>query len=116
MNELMIQQLYELGARKVIVTGVGQIGCIPYQLARYNGNSSRCNEKINQAISLFNSGLLKLTQSFNNGQLPGAKFVYLDSYKSTNDFYLNASSYGNFLISFFSICFGRFGLKLNRTE
>ncbi|OAY23956.1 GDSL esterase/lipase At1g33811 [Manihot esculenta] len=89
-----LMQLYELGARKVIVTGVGQIGCIPYQLARYNGNSSRCNEKINQAISLFNSGLLKLTQSFNNGQLPGAKFVYLDSYKSTNDFYLNASSYG----------------------
>ncbi|XP_057987472.1 GDSL esterase/lipase At1g33811 isoform X2 [Hevea brasiliensis] len=65
-------------------------------LARYDGNNSRgrCDEKINKAISLFNSGLFKLLQSFNNGKLPGAKFVYLDSYKSTNDLYLNASTYG----------------------
>uniref|UniRef100_A0A2N9I7T4 GDSL esterase/lipase n=1 Tax=Fagus sylvatica TaxID=28930 RepID=A0A2N9I7T4_FAGSY len=89
-----LTQLHALGARKVIVTAVGQIGCIPYQLARYHGNSSRCNEKINTAISLFNSGLRKLVDRFNGGQLPGAKFVYLDSYQSTKDLYLNASSYG----------------------
>ncbi|KAJ4850644.1 hypothetical protein Tsubulata_023979 [Turnera subulata] len=89
-----LSQLYALGARKVIVTGVGQIGCIPYQLARYNGNNSRCNERINQAISLFNSGLFRLVQRFNNGQLPGAKFVYLDSYKSSSDLALNGTNYG----------------------
>ncbi|KAJ8769885.1 hypothetical protein K2173_008967 [Erythroxylum novogranatense] len=92
-----LSQLYALGARKIIVTAVGQIGCIPYQLARYNTNSTnntRCNETINQAISLFNSGLFKLVQRFNNGQLPGAKFVYLDSYRSTSDLSLNGSSYG----------------------
>ncbi|KAL0314085.1 UNVERIFIED_CONTAM: GDSL esterase/lipase [Sesamum angustifolium] len=32
-----LTELYNLGARKVVVTGVGQIGCIPYQLARYDG-------------------------------------------------------------------------------
>ncbi|KAM3729459.1 hypothetical protein ACB098_12G013800 [Castanea mollissima] len=89
-----LTQLYSLGARKVIVTAVGQIGCIPYQLARYHGNSSRCNEKINTAVSLFNTGLRKLVDIFNGGQLPGAKFVYLDSYQSTSDLYLNASNYG----------------------
>ncbi|XP_061945839.1 GDSL esterase/lipase At1g33811 [Populus nigra] len=89
-----LTQLYALGARKVIVTAIGQIGCIPYQLARYNGTNSRCNEKINNVISLFNSGLLKLVQNFNNGQLPGAKFVYLDSYKSSNDLSLNGTSFG----------------------
>ncbi|KAG6752189.1 hypothetical protein POTOM_044410 [Populus tomentosa] len=89
-----LTQLYALGARKVIVTAIGQIGCIPYQLARYNGTNSRCNEKINNAISLFNSGLLKLVQNFNNGRLPGAKFVYLDSYKSSNDLSLNGTSLG----------------------
>ena len=92
---IVVQQLHALGARKVIVTAVGQIGCIPYQLAQYHGNSSRCNEKINTAISLFNSGLRKLVDRFNGGQLPGAKFVYLDSYQSTKDLYLNASNYGN---------------------
>lgn len=93
------QQLYTLGARKVIVTAVGQIGCIPYQLARYSGNNStRCNENINGAISLFNSELRKMVDRFNNGQLPGAKFIYLDSYKSTSDIYVNASNYGNLVI------------------
>ncbi|KAL7128495.1 hypothetical protein ABFS83_14G321000 [Erythranthe nasuta] len=43
--------LYKLGARKVIVAGVGQIGCMPYQLAQYNGNgTNKCNEEINSAI------------------------------------------------------------------
>ncbi|KAI4389369.1 hypothetical protein MLD38_001601 [Melastoma candidum] len=88
-----LNQLYSLGARKVIVTAVGQIGCIPYQLARYTGNSSRCNEGINSAIMMFNSGVRKMVDSFNS-QLPGAKFVYLDSYASTKDIYVNAASYG----------------------
>lgn len=93
----IVQQLYSLGARKVMVTAVGQIGCIPYQLARFHGNSSRCNEKINNAISLFNSGLKTMVQNFNGGQLPGAKFVYLDFYQSSQDLSSNGTSYGNSL-------------------
>ncbi|CAI0418768.1 unnamed protein product [Linum tenue] len=58
-------------------------------------NSSRCNEKINDAVSMFNSGLKRLVQRFNGGtELPGAKFVYLDFYKSTSDLYRNSSQYG----------------------
>ncbi|KAE8679236.1 GDSL esterase/lipase [Hibiscus syriacus] len=81
-------------ARKVIVTAVGPIGCIPYQLARYHGNSSRCNEDINKAIVIFNTELRKVVDRFNGGQLPGAKFVYLDSYKSSMDLYQNGSANG----------------------
>ncbi|CAI0418757.1 unnamed protein product [Linum tenue] len=89
-----LAKMYTMGARKVIVTSVGQIGCIPYQLASGN-NSSRCNEKINDAVSMFNSGLKRLVQRFNGGtELPGAKFVYLDFYKSTSDLYRNSSQYG----------------------
>ncbi|XP_009379054.2 GDSL esterase/lipase At1g33811 [Pyrus x bretschneideri] len=89
-----LTQLYSLGARKVIVTAVGQIGCIPYQLARFNSNSSRCNENINKAILIFNSGLKKLVDNFNGGQLRGAKFVYLDAYQSTFDLFQNATATG----------------------
>ncbi|XP_068312269.1 GDSL esterase/lipase At1g33811 [Pyrus communis] len=89
-----LTQLYSLGARKVIVTAVGQIGCIPYQLARFNSNSSRCNENINKAILIFNSGLKKLVDNFNGGQLPGAKFVYLDAYQSTFDLFQNPTATG----------------------
>ncbi|KAL0369162.1 UNVERIFIED_CONTAM: GDSL esterase/lipase [Sesamum calycinum] len=62
-----LTELYNLGARKLIVTGVGQIGCIPYQLARYNGSGSRCNEEINSAIVLFNTALKRLVDRFNKG-------------------------------------------------
>ena len=79
----------------MVVASVGQIGCIPYQLARLNG--SQCNEKINQVIVLFNTGLRKLVGSFNKGQLPGAKFVYLDSFTNSRDLVLNAAAYGNLL-------------------
>ncbi|XP_061339662.1 GDSL esterase/lipase At1g33811 [Gastrolobium bilobum] len=88
-----LAQLYSLGARKVIVTAVGQIGCIPYQLARIHGNN-RCNEKINDAILLFNSGLKRMVQNFNGGQLPGAKFVFVDSYQSSQDLSSNGTSSG----------------------
>lgn len=81
----------------MIVTAVGQIGCIPYELARYNNRNNstgRCNDKINNAIALFNSQLKKLVDRFNNGQLQGAKFVYLDTYKSTSDLAANGAAYG----------------------
>ncbi|KAF8411925.1 hypothetical protein HHK36_004483 [Tetracentron sinense] len=91
-----LTQLYELGARKVVVSTVGQIGCIPYELARSNGNGngSRCNEIINKAIVIFNSGLRKLVDQFNKGQLPGAKFVYMNLYESSKSIIRNAAAYG----------------------
>ncbi|PIA47129.1 hypothetical protein AQUCO_01400079v1 [Aquilegia coerulea] len=92
-----LTELYKMGARKVVVTAIGQIGCIPYELARYNGSGkgARCNERINNAILLFNSGLSKLVDTFNNGQqLPGSKFVYTNTYKNSIDLVENAASYG----------------------
>ncbi|KAK9048479.1 hypothetical protein SSX86_032558 [Deinandra increscens subsp. villosa] len=86
--------LYNLGARKLIVTGVGEVGCIPYELARFNGTSGRCNEEINNAIKLFNSGLRKLVDRFNKAGLQGSQFVYLDSIQTARDLIVNAQSYG----------------------
>jgi phospholipase/lecithinase/hemolysin len=37
--ERQITDLYALGARKFVVAGVGQIGCIPYELARVNDDN-----------------------------------------------------------------------------
>ncbi|CAL4950809.1 unnamed protein product [Urochloa decumbens] len=34
-----VAELYALGARKFVVAGVGQIGCIPYELARMNNDN-----------------------------------------------------------------------------
>lgn len=88
-----------MGARKVAVFSVGRIGCIPYELARYRnygGNGDRCNEEINEAISIFNAGLVRMVTEFNTA-LRGAKFVYVNTYDSLKDLTTNAISYGNFL-------------------
>lgn len=95
---LNLQQLYHFGARKVAVSAVGQIGCIPYELARLtrrSNNGSWCDARINKAIKHFNSGLRNLVNRLNSGELPGAKFVYIDSYRSSSDLVRNGASYGN---------------------
>ncbi|CAL9193686.1 unnamed protein product [Musa hybrid cultivar] len=94
-----LTELYDLGARKVAIIGIGQIGCIPYELARYRnrntrkGSSSGCNEDINTAISIFNTGLVRMVKRF-NAQLPDAKFVYVNTYESSKELVANAASYG----------------------
>ncbi|XP_074577917.1 GDSL esterase/lipase At1g33811 [Curcuma longa] len=89
--------MYDLGARKVVIVGVGQIGCIPYELARNNNNRSNkkdtCNEEINKAISIFNTGLLRMVNRF-NAQLPNAKFIYINTFDSSKDLASNATAYG----------------------
>ncbi|XP_058079615.1 GDSL esterase/lipase At1g33811-like [Magnolia sinica] len=95
-----LTKLYDLGARKVAVSAVGRIGCIPYEIARLNGsdnsnrNGSRCNERINKAIYKFNKGLRKMLDRFNNGQLPGAKFVFVNTYHTSKIMIDHAASYG----------------------
>ena len=87
--------LYQLGSRKVILLGVGQVGCIPYELARYNSTrQNHCNKNKNNIVNLFNSGLLRLIDNFDNGQLSGSKFVFLDYYKSTSNLFNKPTSHG----------------------
>lgn len=95
-----MQQLYNLGARKVVVSGVGQIGCIPYELARTedDGSGHRCNETINRAIAMYNSGLVKMVDRFNGGELPGANVVYINTFETSKDIVKRAESYGNICV------------------
>ncbi|XP_038989521.1 GDSL esterase/lipase At1g33811 isoform X2 [Phoenix dactylifera] len=93
-----LMQLYNLGARKVAIIGIGQVGCIPYELARNrnsnNGrNNSQCNETINKDITIFNNGLVQMVNRFNK-QKSGAKFIYVNTFQTSKDIAANAASYG----------------------
>lgn len=101
------QQLYNLGARKVALIGIGQVGCIPYELARnrnanFGRNNNQCNETINRAITMFNNGLVRIVNRFNR-ERSEAKFIYVNIYESSNEIGRNAASYGNLLFQLLPI-------------
>ncbi|KAL4379853.1 hypothetical protein GQ457_02G038440 [Hibiscus cannabinus] len=74
---VLYQTLYNYGARKFAVYGVGQIGCTPYAISVYGTNGSACVEKLNEGAALFNDRLKPLIHQLNNN-LPDAKFIYLN--------------------------------------
>ncbi|XP_076955220.1 GDSL esterase/lipase At5g45670-like [Bidens hawaiensis] len=89
----LIRELYNYGARKLVLNGIGQIGCSPNALAQNSADGSTCDEKINSANKLFNNELISLVDNFNR-DLPDAKFIYINNYDIFQDLINNAQSYG----------------------
>ncbi|KAL1289289.1 hypothetical protein AAHE18_20G046600 [Arachis hypogaea] len=57
---LMSLILYNYGTRKIVLFGVGQIGCSPNELAQNSRDGTTCVERINSANQMFNNGLKSL--------------------------------------------------------
>ena len=91
---MVIQALYSYGARKMVLFGLGQIGCSPNELAQNSEDGNTCVEKINSANQIFNGRLISLVDELNS-QLPDAKFIYINSYGIFQDIISNPSAYGN---------------------
>ncbi|CAI9087873.1 OLC1v1022059C1 [Oldenlandia corymbosa var. corymbosa] len=72
---LQLTTLYNYGARKFALFGLGPSGCTPFELNLYPTNT--CVKAVNEAVQLFNGKLLKLVDDLNK-RLPRAKFIYLN--------------------------------------
>ncbi|XP_060974637.1 GDSL esterase/lipase At1g29670-like [Cannabis sativa] len=75
-------RLYNNGARKFALNGIGALGCTPFainSLAKKTGsrNGCTCAEKVNEAVQFFNHELILLVEHFNI-HYPKAKFIYLN--------------------------------------
>jgi phospholipase/lecithinase/hemolysin len=97
----VIQTLYSYGARKMVLFGIGQIGCSPNELAQQSPDGVTCVDDINSANQMFNTRLKGVVDQLNN-ELPDAKLIYINSYGIFQDVISNPSAYGN-LISFLNI-------------
>jgi phospholipase/lecithinase/hemolysin len=89
----MLQLLYQYGARKMVLFGLGQIGCSPNELAQNSPDGSTCVERINSANQIFNNKLKSLANDLNSN-LADAKFIFVDSYGIFQDILSSPSSYG----------------------
>ncbi|PWA48178.1 Lipase, GDSL [Artemisia annua] len=88
----LIRELYNYGARKLVLNGIGQIGCSPNALSN-SEDGSTCVEKINTANKLFNNLLRSLVDNLNR-ELTDAKFIYINNYDIFQDLINSPQSYG----------------------
>ncbi|EYU28214.1 hypothetical protein ABFS82_14G321100 [Erythranthe guttata] len=86
-----LTRLYNLGARKFVIAGLGLMGCIPSILAQ-NSNGI-CSEEVNQLVLPFNTNTMSIMNNLTTN-LPGAKFSYIDIRNLFQDLIANAGSYG----------------------
>ncbi|XP_022892359.1 GDSL esterase/lipase At1g29670-like [Olea europaea var. sylvestris] len=88
-----LRNLYNYGARKIALIGVGQIGCSPNELAQNSPDGKTCVQRINSANQMFNNKLKSLVVNFNKN-LPNAKFTYINAYGIFQDLIDNPSAFG----------------------
>ncbi|TKY46500.1 GDSL esterase/lipase [Spatholobus suberectus] len=91
----VIQTLYNYRARKMVLFGIGQIGCSPNELAQNNLDGRTCVERINAANQIFNNKLKSLTAQFNN-LLPDERVIYINDCGIFQDIISNPSAYSNY--------------------
>ncbi|PIN10458.1 Triacylglycerol lipase [Handroanthus impetiginosus] len=88
-----LRALYNFGARKFVLIGVGQIGCSPNALAQNSPDGSTCVQRINDANQMFNNKLKALVDDFSRNT-PDAKFIYINAYGIFQDLIDNPSAFG----------------------
>ncbi|KAM3282610.1 GDSL esterase/lipase [Capsicum chacoense] len=93
--------LYNLGARRVIVTGTGPLGCVPAELAQRSRNGE-CAPDLQQAAALFNPQLTQMLQGLNS-ELGGNVFIAANTRQMAISFITDPQRYG-FITSKVACC------------
>lgn len=87
------QELYKLGARKIGVSTLPPIGCLPASITIFGEDSNECVTKMNSVAEYFNKKL-NATSLILKAKLSGLNLVVLDIYKPLYDLVQKPSDYG----------------------
>nr|AFK39647.1 unknown [Lotus japonicus] len=88
-----IQNLYGLGARRIGVTTLAPVGCLPAAITLFGHDSNQCVARLNNDAVNFNRKLNTTSQSLQKS-LPGLKLVLLDIYQPLYDLVTKPSENG----------------------
>ncbi|XVE80961.1 hypothetical protein DITRI_Ditri15bG0023700 [Diplodiscus trichospermus] len=91
----LVQELYGLGARKIVVAGLPPIGCLPIQMtSRLEFSTNRkCLKDQNSDAQSYNRRLVKLLPKIQS-KLAGSKILYADIYQPLIDMINHPQHYG----------------------
>ncbi|KAE8731854.1 GDSL esterase/lipase [Hibiscus syriacus] len=84
--------LYNLGLRRMLIAGIGPLGCIPKQRAAGQAAPGRCVDSVNNVLGTFNEGLKSLVDQLN--KRPGAVVAYGNTYGAVGEILNNPATYG----------------------
>ncbi|KAH7444515.1 hypothetical protein KP509_02G080700 [Ceratopteris richardii] len=87
-----IQNLYNLGARRIGVVSLAPFGCVPLQLT-VSRQASGCVESLNQVASSYNAALNRTIVNLGSA-LSGLKIAYFDIYNGLLDIIKDPSANG----------------------
>ncbi|TXG66453.1 hypothetical protein EZV62_007728 [Acer yangbiense] len=88
----LLMRLYELGARQVLVTGTGPLGCVPAELAMRNTNGG-CSAELQRAAALYNPQLVEMIKGLNS-EIGENIFVAANTQQMHMDFISDPQAYG----------------------
>ncbi|OMP04370.1 Lipase, GDSL [Corchorus olitorius] len=86
-----LKKLYEFGARKFMISGIGMIGCIPAE--RVKNKTHECDEERNFWSVKYNDGLKAMLNGLKS-ELHGLSYSYFDTYSVMHNIIQNPSAYG----------------------
>uniref|UniRef100_M8CU77 GDSL esterase/lipase n=1 Tax=Aegilops tauschii TaxID=37682 RepID=M8CU77_AEGTA len=88
-----VRHAYELGARKVMLSGIPPFGCVPAARTMNRDAPGECNEEYNRVARSYNAGVRDAVVRL-GAELAGARVVYLDVYDVPSAIFADPSEYG----------------------
>ncbi|KAH7571802.1 hypothetical protein JRO89_XS04G0145300 [Xanthoceras sorbifolium] len=88
----LLVRLYKLGARRVLVTGTGPMGCVPAELAM-RGTNGGCSAELQRAASLYNPQLVQMLREVNK-KIGKTVFIGANTQQMHMDFVSSPQAYG----------------------
>ncbi|XP_061366368.1 GDSL esterase/lipase At5g33370-like [Gastrolobium bilobum] len=88
----VLRRLYDLGVRRVLVTGTGPMGCAPAELAM-RSRTGDCDVELQRAASLYNPQLAQMIRGLNQ-EIGADVFIAANAYQMHMDFISNPRAYG----------------------
>ncbi|XP_057961261.1 GDSL esterase/lipase LTL1-like [Malania oleifera] len=88
----VLRRLYDLGGRRVLVTGTGPLGCVPAERA-LRSRAGECAVELQRASNLFNPQLFQMVDSLNS-EIGADVFIGADPFASDFNFVNNPQAFG----------------------
>ncbi|RZC51605.1 hypothetical protein C5167_020034 [Papaver somniferum] len=94
----LVQELYDMGARRFALFSAPPIGCVPSQRTLGGGKERNCAESYNQAAQMFNSKLSSSLDNLNANKFKHGRAVLIDIYNPLQDVINRPHHYGTYAL------------------